>query len=288
MSIQGIAIIKTLPSHFERIYPLLLTFDSPFSKEDWKRLFYYDWEGKSDHVGYHLEKDDEVVGFMGLIFSARYIKNQQRQFCNITSLIVKPNYRAATILFIRKLLTYRDIIFTGLGPIDESFRLLKAIGFIPFETHYKIIPVLNGLLSKQKYFSTTAIREVLEKLDLENKRIFLDHEKLKCHAIFFEINNENTVCIYSIGTQKYYGITVKKIYLHYVSNHLFFNRYLKSILKEFRKKIGIISAVYADKRIFFDTGCILSFDRQIFPPKICNKYADSIFLDSLYSEAVLL
>lgn len=82
MTIQEISVKKTTVGDFEIIYPLLLAFDSPFTKEDWSHIFQYQWDGVQDHVGYHLEKNGKIVGFMSLIFSItkvhlHYISNVQ-------------------------------------------------------------------------------------------------------------------------------------------------------------------------------------------------------------------
>lgn len=289
MTTAEISIKKTLADDFEKIYPLLLAFDSPYSHDDWRRLFNYQWDGVLDHVGYHLENKGEVIGFMGLIFSERNKNNCKYAFCNITSLIVLPEYRAATLLLLRKLTGYKNTIFTGLGPIDESYRLMMLLGFTNLETHYKIMPTLNGLFCYNRKMSVDESKDIADKLDIENKRIFLDHQNLKCKSILIEKNGQSTLLIYNTAVQKHYGISITKIHLHYISELIFFNKEMRSILAIFTKKFGFLTAIYIDKRWVSRTVEMIAINRKIDPPKIRSKnFINDIDVDALYSEAVLL
>ena len=163
------------------------------------------------------------------------------------------------------------------------------LGFIPFEYHYKIIPVFNGFFCTQKCLVTCHTNALLEKLDAEHERIVLDHQNLKCKNILFEINGEYVLCIYTIFTQKHYGFSIQKIFLHYISDINFFNKNIKSILKAFGEKIGFMTAIYVDKRIISNRHVLISVKKKINPPKIySNPFSEEIEIDSLYSEAILL
>lgn len=284
---NDISIEKTMRSDFEKIYPLLVLFDSPFKKENWKKLFTYQWDGARDYVGYHLKNKDNVIGFMGLIFSERNINKKKYVFCNITSLIVKPEFRAYTILFIRKILSYKEIIFTGLGPIRDSFQLLTLAGFTPFEDNYKIFPVANGLFSKKENISQDESEKIFEKCDEENKRLLSDHLHLSCQFVLFEYLTEQCLLIYHTDKQKHYKINVNKIYIRYISNTTFFNRHVLFVLNFFMKKYGLFSAVYVDGG-FFTKKLLLKIGKKINPPKIRNKVYENVKIDALYSEVMLL
>jgi len=289
MMTQDVSVKKTTINDFERIYPLLLMFNSPYSREDWKRIFNYKWDGAQDHIGYHLEKGGGIVGFMGLVFSCRYRNNHRYAFCNMTSLIVKSEYRAFTFLLLRKITSYPDTIFTGLGPIPESYNLHRAQGFVPFENYYKILPVINSLFCSKKNLFIDESKNLLNKLDAENKRIAIDHMNLRCKSILFGDKEEVCLFIFNTSKQKHYGLSVTKIHLHYISNITFFNKKIRAILGFFRTKFGFFSAVYVDKRFFLKSSWILLFSKGIEPAKIRTKnYIDEIDVDALYSEKVLL
>lgn len=280
---------KTTLADFEKIYPLLQEFHSPFSKEAWRRIFDYQWDGCCDHVGYHLEKGDDILGFMGLIFSTRNQRNQTYTFCNITSLIVKSEARFATAFLLRKLSQYPDAIFTGLGPIPESYQLMCALGFIPLDHFYSIIPVINVPSFKKEKLLLYDGDDIERWASDEEKRVYHDHKKLKCNSILFKKNAETMLMIYHVTMQKKYGLRLTKIHLHYVSNISFFQKQLSSILASLRLRHGMMSALYADNRFISGIRNIIKIMRKMTPPRIFRKkQTEAIVIDSLYSEAVLL
>lgn len=280
---------KTTSADFEKIYPLLCEFHSPFSKQEWRSIFDYQWDGCKDHVGYHLEKGDTILGFMGLIFSSRNQHNQAYSVCNITSLIVKSDMRFATALLLRKLSQYADTIFTGLGPIPESYQLMCALGFTPLDHCYSIIPVLNTPFRIKNHDVISCDDKIDENASDEEKRIYEDHKKLKCKFLFMKKNSETVLLVYHVSIQKKYGLRFTKIHLHYASNIIFFRKNLRTILGELRQRFGILSALYADNRWISDDINIFRINRKMIPPRIFRKnQTEEMMIDSLYSEAVLL
>src|SRR3990167_7632558 len=285
---NGVEVKKTYSHDFEKIYPLLQKFDSPYTQEDWRRIFSYQWDGTENYVGFHLEHKGDVVGFMGLIFSCRYKHNQKYKCCNITSLIVKEAYRSATILLIRKIKQLEDTIFTGLGPIEESHRLFSMVGFIAYESYYKIIPTVNYLVSRKHKIEVYELPDVLDRVSAENKRIAIDHANLKCKNILFDFNGNYCMLIYKIKKQNHYGLLIKKIHIHYVSDILLFNQNIYPILGVFNERLGLLAAIYIDSR-FVHKKLLFSITKQVNPPRICrNQYSNQIDIDELYSEAILL
>lgn len=286
---QGVAVKKTYPSDFEKVYPLLQEFDSPHTDDDWSRIFSYRWDGALDYVGFHLEHNNQVVGFMGLIFSHRYKNNHRYTFCNITSLIVKEGYRAATLLLVRKLQSFKDVIFTGLGPIDESYRLLTMIGFEAYEKAYKIVPTVNHLFSRKCKVKVYETPILLDKADNESKRIVNDHRGLRCQSVLFNFNGENCLVLYKISKQRYFKILVKKVHILYIGDVPLFNENIYAVLCFFRKRFGFLSAIYLDSRFLDDRHFLFAITRKVAPPKICkNPYHNEVDIDELYSEVVLL
>lgn len=226
-----IKVKKTYPEDFERAYPLLQDFDSPFTKQEWRNIFYYDWKGKEDCIGYHLEKDNQIVGFIGLIFSIRIIENKPHKFCNITSLIVKKNYRTATILLLRKLKDYPDTIFIGFGLTNEAYQLYTKLGFVELEDKYKIIPTINCILEKKVNISVFEYPELLARLNGEDYRIATDHHNKKCKSMLFDFGKDYMLVIYSVLEQKHLRFSFSKILIHYISNK-FASPYLVSISRK--------------------------------------------------------
>lgn len=286
---NNIEVKKTYPADFEKIYLLLQEFNSAHTREDWHKIFSYQWDGSEDYIGFHLEHNGNAVGFMGLIFSCRYKNNNRYKFCNITSWIVKENYRAATILLVRKLKSISDTIFTGLSPISESFKLLTLMGFSAFEKHYKIIPTVSRFLGRKSDIDSYEQLNLLDRVSGENRRIILDHAGLKCQSILFECNGKQCLLLYKIIKQAHYRVPIKKIQVFHISDIVLFNENFYAILKFFNRRFGLLSALYIDDRFIQSKLFLLSIKREINPPRICSPdYQNQIDIDALYSEAVLI
>lgn len=105
---------KAYSEDFEKIYPVLLLFDNPnITKEDWQKLFMKYWDSDRDYFGYYLEENNEVVGFFGLIFSLRQLDGKQADFCNMTSWIVKPEYRKYSLKLLNSVLAEENVVITN-------------------------------------------------------------------------------------------------------------------------------------------------------------------------------
>lgn len=278
---------KTYPNDFERIYPLLEEFRSSYTKEDWKKIFLYQWEGVEDYVGFHLENENVMVGFMGLIFSVRHKNNDVYKFCNITSLIVQENYRTFAFLLLRKLRTLENTTCIAFNPICESYNLLTRLGFANLEKHYRVIPTINFLWGPREVTKIYEPPVLLEKVNGEEKRIVSDHVRLKCSSILFESMGRFCLIIYKIITQGH-KILRNKIHILYVNDVSLFNEIIFSILGVFNKKYGFCSALYIDDRFIQNQKKIFSISREIKPPGIYSGFRDKLEIDQLYSEIVLL
>ena len=285
---QSVEVKKTYTKDFDKIYPLLKQFNSSYTRDNWYKIFSYKWDGSEDFIGFHLEYMRQPVGFMGLIFSCRYREDKIFKFCNITSLIVKEDHRSATILLIRQLIKLNNVIFTGLSPIEESYRLLSKLGFSDYENKYVIIPVINGLFVKHSGINQYELLELHDKLKDEEKRIVTDHANLNCNFIFFDINGCICLLIYKITRQKHSHITINKLHILHISHPLLFNKEIKSILYNFYEKYGFFSALYVDCR-YVNRKNIFSIKRSMKFPRICKGLiSNTVDIDELYSEAVLL
>ncbi len=283
---RNIKVKNTMATDFEKIYPLLQEFNAPYTKEEWSRIFTYKWDGVRDYVGFHLEDDDMVVGYVGLIFSCRNKQNRSYQFCNITSLIIKNNYRAAALLLIKKITKIENTNFIVLSPIYESFCLFKKLGFTPFENKYLILPMIYGM-------SKTGVNEILissSRLDKENRRIASDHATHQCKNILINCNECDCFLIYKVIEQSYFGFNFKKIHLLYVSDIILFNDNLLGIVRIFKNKFGVRAAFYLDCNFINRKHALLFIKRKTCLPRMLefNPFKEKISSDKLYSEAILL
>ena len=89
---------KAVTGDFHQVCPLLQEFNNPkISKEQWKNLFSDYWNFQGSHCGYKLMDGSNIVGFVAYIFSRKRINGKWEKFCNLSSWIVKKEYRSSSI-----------------------------------------------------------------------------------------------------------------------------------------------------------------------------------------------
>lgn len=220
---------KAKQEDFEAIYPLLNELDPSLLKDDWKQLFLKHYNGAEDYFGFVAFIQNRVVGFIGLIFSARVIRDELVKMCNMTTWIVKKEYQKAGVGIlllqeIEKLKKYYTL--TGLTGKKKVIPVLKMIGFNDLDTISKIIfpiPTLNLFLNKCSIESDPILLEGC--LNAKDLSIYRDHVKFR--NIHFIIKTKENYCY--IIAKKARRKKLLLIEIHYISNFEEFMRYISQI-----------------------------------------------------------
>ena len=94
----------------------------------------------SDYPFGYIIKDlkNNIVGFMGTIFSKRISDNKEYIYCNIHSWIVDESYRINSFLLLTPLLK-KQITLTAFTPINSLTGLLKKFDFEQIKIKYTIV-----------------------------------------------------------------------------------------------------------------------------------------------------
>ena len=68
---------------------VLINFWGRGSEEKWRKLFEYRWERDQDYCGLALKDGDQTAGFIGMIFSRRWINGRAEKICNLSTWFVR-------------------------------------------------------------------------------------------------------------------------------------------------------------------------------------------------------
>src|ERR1700691_3014527 len=130
---------------FEDVYPLFGGFPTKsMSKEDWRRmLFAYPWSDNPKR-GFALYVDGQAVGFLGTIFSARELAGRMERVCSLSSWIVLPEHRDASIKLVTPILRLKDHTILNPTPSPVAYEIFKKLGFVPLESERLILPPVPG------------------------------------------------------------------------------------------------------------------------------------------------
>ncbi|MFO7891227.1 MAG: hypothetical protein R6V04_12925 [bacterium] len=278
---------KAVKDDFELVYPLLQRFKSRYlTREDWKKLFYRNWDRDEGYCGYIMLDDKEPVGFLGLLFHRRTVGGENCQFCNLTSWIVKEEFRSKSIFMLQPILKLKSYTITDLTPSKEVYLLLKRAGFQHLESHYRFIFPFPCLIKKNTILSfITDNKYVKEKLYEFNLQIFNDHQFKYCQHIIVQTSEGECYIVMTRMVRKRAPFLMARI--HYISNIGLFLKYFDSIRFRLCFHFKVLAIVVderflGDKRIIFSKKLILD-NKPLFRSSKLNKYD----IDNLYSELIL-
>ena len=220
---------KVYAEDYPKVLPLLKEFNNPdITDSDWKKLFSKHWEISEDYFGYMALEDDEVVGFLGGIFSSREINGKLEKFCNLSTWIVKEDHRGQSLPLLFKFLQDKEYTFTDLTA-NKVAKILKKVGFKEIDSHLHVVlplPNLNPFKGKLKIFSEP--EEIQALLNPAEQKIFSDHKSLDCFHILIKKGNGYSYLIYDIVRKK--RLPVAR--MHYISSIDFLkNNYLQASLQ---------------------------------------------------------
>ena len=237
--------------------------------------------------GYVLKCDNEIVGFLGTIFSQRKINNKNYIYCNLHTWIVNKSHRLNSYLLLLPLIERNCLIMT-FTPVKSLIGLYQKFGFEKLEMKYKVISLISffGFFKKNLFHIEKNVDQIKKKLNEDEWKIYQDHaDSSFIKFLIFDINDESnfTLMICAKVKKKFFNV----FNILYISNKLFVKRNWQSISKKILKEFK----VYFCGQYFLDeTECAISNETSLsknFIRNICvkNLPADMRF-DILYSEII--
>ncbi len=215
---------KLRPAHtedFEIVLPLFSRFAEPRPSEDlFRRIFETRWNNPFGFIGHLLEDGGRAVGFLGAIFSLRQLRDgSERQFCNLTSWVVEPEYRSESLRLLFPLLQLRDVTLTNLSG-NKVAEILGKFGFEQIDRYYQLVFPLPWFARKSQII--TDPNQLGNTLQGVSKKVFEDHLGLFTHHIL--LRNKTGDCYLMADVTRKKGRRVLQI--HFASNACLLKRVL--------------------------------------------------------------
>ena len=247
---------------FDKVYPLLKEINSKrLTRDDWFRLFQNHWSIEEFSPGIVLEAGDEIVGYLGTIYSKQMLAGKPCLFCNLTSWIVQDEYRSHSIMMIFPILRNkkfrdRNLILTSFSSNDVTYNVYKKLGFKDGNANKRIVypfPFFNKLsFSKEvskEYQIIIDSKKIDENINSETKALFDDHKSFG--NIYTLIKYQGKQCLLM-------GVKRNKLFkLYYVSDKLFFQTHLKYFRTALMKMLQA-NKMRVDEQLLNDAPLFLS------------------------------
>jgi acetoacetyl-CoA synthetase len=252
------------------------------TKEEYRPLFTYPWMPEKPSMGYLLEEDGRVVGFLGAIYSHRIIRGKCERFCNLTNWCVLPAFRNESLKLLFAILGQGGQTIINLSPSHEVQKMLNAMRYSKLD----LCKLFSFPLSQ---FWTLAGRgsllwdpiEIGRRVDEAGRKVIRDHSGTGCR--FLVIAHDGVTSLIVSKKRRKQGISFTEI-LH-VSTVGLFRRNFE------RVKLGLLLK---------DRTMLLAIDERLLqsPLPLMLPYHKVSFLksssitpqdvDNLYSEIAVL
>ena len=281
-----VTVKKATVKDVDKLLPLLFELDSiNQAHEEWERLFKLHWDDSQNYFGYVMYDGDTAVGFLGLLFSRRVVKDKINNFCNISSWIVKKEYRRQSLHLLLPILELDNYTITVLTCNAGTYFITKKLGFLDLELGQRVILPLPFLPKSNP--STNIIfdhAEIEKQLKGETLKIYHDHRNLNCFHIL--ICGPKGIC-YLVGAR-----TIKKniplAHIHYVSDHRVFSSHISAVSGRLCWKIKVIGLL-VDERLLQGETIFPSIHFSLPNPRVYKSDTlKSKDIDLLYSEYQIL
>jgi hypothetical protein len=276
---------KAYASDFEAIYPLFQEFNNPLLKhDDWQQLFVRRWGSQEDHFGYYLEEDGAAVGFLGTIFSQRKISGQMYKFCNLSTWIVKKEYRGASLMLLFEVLKLKDYTITNFTA-NRVAKIMHTMGFKDLaERLYFFLPLSIPGVGFSNFTLHTEKHAIEQRLQSDALAVFRDHADLKCHHLLVEHDGEQCYLVFDIIKKK--RLPVARV--HHISSLPFFVKFSHRFTFKVCLKTRTAGLLVAENLLHNET----VRSKWVIPQKQALVYRSDCLtsqdIDTLYSELQVL
>jgi len=239
-------------------------------------------------IGYVLSTNsNNIVGFMGTIFSSRNYSDENYIYCNIHTWIVDKTYRINSFLLLTSLIK-KNITLTAFTPVKTLIGLLQKFGFEKTKINYRIILLFNFL----KFFKTNTFKIKNEDSYILNK---LNQKDLKIYNDYKNLSFERFLIVDEKDESKYIFIIAKKVKKKFINTlNLFYvsdTNKLKNNWNKINLKISKKFNTFFCGQYFFDEKNSAIPNKRLISKSItkntCIKKINSnIQLDTLYSDLI--
>ncbi len=211
--------LKVLPAkkeNFDKVYPLLIKIPSPISipKETWRNLFNQQWDGQVEPLGYVLMKENEIVGYIGLITVQREIQGQRHEIMDLTSWTVKKQYGVHAIQMLLPFIQDQKRTLRCFTPAKSIDVIFRRFGFQELNAFLQIIPFWAISFGQNDYEISFDIEGNRQLLTKEDWQIYCDHRKFSSEH--FIIKKDQTYCY--VIAKRIFKKKLPFLHIHYMSD----------------------------------------------------------------------
>ena len=239
-----------------------------------------------------LDKNKNIYGFLGTMFSQRLNQNSSYIFCNLHTWIIDEGKRleffsqGANIL--KPIFEFNSSFFAK--PVNALIRLfLRYYKMDVLKMKYRIsFTAKPSNLFRKKDFSIIDDENIIkEKINSENIKIYNDHKNMSCYKFLIcdKRNTENNIFVIALKKRKKFVFNVLEFI--YVSNINLFQENWKNFIIDVCKKFKI---VFCSQNYLNENECCIPENEKIIKDLedqvVIKNLPKNFKFNTLYSEFV--
>lgn len=283
-----ISLKQVKPSDFGEIYPLLQSFETKLDQDMWRQLFDVQWERSSHHCGYGLFDDETPVGYLGTIFSERWIEQKKHNFCHLTSWIMRPDYRSHSLSMMMPIMKLKNHTVVDLSASETVVKLSSRLGFQYLDQTIDVLlpdlrPAHHPSGETVHFYSGNEIASL--QLSSADKKVFEDHSPYKnCRQLVVFANQEYCHLTYTRSAD----LGIPFVHIQSVSNVDLFLRYQSQIRRRIVRE-SRVPLIAIDARLRSPQQLPFSIQMPMKSPRLYrSETLRREQVDNLYSEYIVL
>ena len=270
---------KAIIDDFDKVYPLLLQMNyTRLTKENWFRLFQDHWSIEEFSPGMVLQLDDQIVGYIGTIYSKQTINGNSHLCCNLTTWIVLDEYRSHSIRMLLPLLRNKNLLLTSFSSNDVTYAVYNKLGFKDANVQKRIVYPFPFFQS-DKYELLTDSEQISDAISDQYKAVFNDHKKFSNSTVLIKYRDEQCLLM---------GVNREQLFrLFYVSDKAFLQKHLKFFRHQLMVQLQV-TQIHIDEDLL--DGSFLFLSRKVTwgKPYQFKSNLDGLSPSPEYSEIFLL
>ena len=239
-----------------------------------------------------LDKNLNIFGFLGTMFSSRFKGDNDYIFCNLHTWIIDEEKRLTFFSqgknILNPIFDYKCSFFAK--PVNALVRLfLRYYKMEVIEMKYRVSFLLkpSNLFAEQKFKIIDDEETLIKKLSHDNIKIYNDHKNMNCYKFLVcdKKNEDNYIFVIALKKRKKFVFNVLE--LIYVSNTETFKDNWKNLIFNVCKKFKIL---FCSQNYIKIEECCIPEKEKIFKDvedQIVTKNLPKNFkFNTLYSEFV--
>lgn len=154
----------------------------------YRRFLEYPWLTEKPNLGYVIDDDGQVGGFIGAIYARRVVGGREHLFCNLTSWHVEERFRNLSLALAGRLLAQPGCTFTTCSPSERVVEVLKFFKFQVLDPEKMVFAPFSGLADslRRPRARVSWGRDLPDRLTGPERRIFDDHRSYRCGHFLVE------------------------------------------------------------------------------------------------------